>query len=39
VRLFNGILRHRVPWIQEADQPAIMRAAKDAIVIERIEVK
>lgn len=39
VRLFNGILRHRVPWIQEADQVTAMRSAKDAIVIERIEVK
>lgn len=39
VRLFNGILRHRVPWIQEADQVMAMRAAKDATVIERIEVK
>lgn len=39
VRLFNGILRHRVPWIQEADQVTAMRAAKDAIIIERIEVK
>ncbi|HVX13087.1 MAG TPA: hypothetical protein VHC22_18025 [Pirellulales bacterium] len=39
VRLFNGILRHRVPWIQETDQATAMRAAKDAIVIERIEVK
>ena len=39
VRLFSGILRHRVPWIQEANQATAMRAAKDATVVERIEVK
>lgn len=39
VRLFNGILRYRVPWIQKTDQATAMRSAKDAIVIERIEVK
>ncbi|HZZ82687.1 MAG TPA: hypothetical protein VFE62_29585 [Gemmataceae bacterium] len=39
VRLFNGILRHRVPWIQETDQATAMRAGRDAIVVERIEVK
>jgi hypothetical protein len=39
VRLFAGILRHRVPWIQEFDEPAIIRAEKGATVVERIEVK
>lgn len=39
VRLFAGILRHRVTWIQEADQVTAMRAAKDAPVVERIEAK
>ena len=39
VRLFNGILRHRVPWIQEADEPAIMKAARDTLVIEQIVLK
>lgn len=39
VRLFNGILRHRVPWIQEMPQANAMRAGKDALIIERIEVK
>jgi hypothetical protein len=38
VRLFNGILRHRVPWVQEADGTAQFEAAKDAIVIETIDV-
>jgi hypothetical protein len=39
VRLFAGILRHRVPWIQEADGPTAHEAAKDAVVIEEVKVK
>jgi hypothetical protein len=39
VRLFAGILRHRVPWIQEMDEPAILEAAKNAVVIEDVKVK
>jgi hypothetical protein len=39
VRLFAGILRHRVPWIQEADGAAVLQAAKDAVVIESVTVK
>jgi hypothetical protein len=37
LRLFQGLARHRVPWIQEADEPAAMGAAKDATVIESVE--
>jgi hypothetical protein len=37
VRLLNGIVRHRVPWIQESDGPSAMEAAKDAVVIEHLE--
>jgi hypothetical protein len=39
IRLFAGILRHRVPWIQEADGAAVIEAAKDAVVIEEVKVK
>jgi len=39
VRLFAGILRHRVPWIQEADGEAVIQAGKDAVVIEEVKVK
>ena len=39
VRLFAGILRHRVPWIQEASEPAVLEAAKDAVVIEQVKFK
>jgi hypothetical protein len=39
IRLFAGILRHRVPWIQEADGPTAHEAAKDAVLIEEVRVK
>jgi hypothetical protein len=39
VRMFAALLRHRVPWIQEAGGTTIIQAAKGAIVVERIEVK
>jgi hypothetical protein len=35
--LFDGVVRHRVPWLQEADRPMAMMAAKDAAVIERVD--
>ncbi|HWB12739.1 MAG TPA: hypothetical protein VG826_26170 [Pirellulales bacterium] len=31
-------MRHRVPWIQEADQPAAMAAVKGSVVVEAIKV-
>jgi len=37
VRLFQGIARQRVPWIQEADQSAALRAGKLATVVEEIQ--
>lgn len=39
VRLFNGILRHRVTWIQQADGVAEISAGRAAVLIETIEVK
>ena len=39
VRLFSGIVRHRVPWIQEADEPSAMEAPRSAVVIEKIDLK
>jgi hypothetical protein len=39
VRLFAGIVRHRVPWIQEADGAAVVEAAKNAVVIEEVKIK
>lgn len=35
--LFAAIIRHRVLWIQEADEPAILQAVDSATLIERIE--
>jgi hypothetical protein len=37
VRLFEGLTRHRVSWIQEADQPTGLLADASATVIESIE--
>lgn len=37
VRLFQGLTRHRVPWLQEAGQSAALVADKQAPVIESIE--
>lgn len=36
VQLLRGILGHRVPWIQEASEPDILKAVDDATVIEQI---
>jgi hypothetical protein len=37
VRLFQGITRHKVAWVQEADGPTALQAGKSATVIEKIE--
>ena len=37
-RLFDGIVRHRVPWIQEAGEPEHMEAPREATVIEEVVV-
>jgi hypothetical protein len=36
IRLFDAVLRHRVPWIQEASTPALLRASRTALAIETI---
>lgn len=37
VRLFQSITRHRVSWIQEADQATILESGPGAVVVESIE--
>lgn len=37
-RLFTGIVRHRVPWIREMDEPASLDVPKGATAIETIRV-
>jgi len=37
VRLFEGMCRHRVPWVQESDRATALRADEKATVIETIE--
>lgn len=39
VRLYRGILRQRVPWIQEADGATVMEAGPDRVLVERFELK
>ncbi|TWT44939.1 hypothetical protein RAS1_13590 [Phycisphaerae bacterium RAS1] len=36
VRLFDGIIRHRVPWIREADRAESLQAAPNAVTIDQI---
>ena len=36
VRLFDGIIRHRVPWIREADRTERIKAGDDAVTVESI---
>lgn len=36
VRLFEGITRHRVTWIQEADEPRRVEAGGSTLVIDSI---
>lgn len=36
VRLFEGITRHRVPWVCEADEPESLEADEGATVIDGI---
>ena len=36
VRLFQGIIRHRVAWIQEADHAAVMESRGKGLLVESI---
>lgn len=37
VRLFEGITRHRVPWVQETDRTEALQAATGVTIIETID--
>jgi hypothetical protein len=37
MRLFEGITRHRVPWVREAGEPERMEASAEAPFVEAIE--
>lgn len=39
VRLLDGLMRHRVPWLREASEPEVLRATKDSLVIEGISIE
>jgi hypothetical protein len=36
VRLFQGIARHRVAWVQEADSPSTMNGGDAVTIVEKI---
>ncbi len=36
VRLFDGIIRHRVPWIRESNRTDMLQAGKEVVTIESI---
>jgi hypothetical protein len=38
VRLFFGIVRHRVPWIRDTDEAEVLERGKDKKVIEEVKV-
>ncbi len=37
VRLFDGIIRHRVPWIRESDRTEMLQVGDDSVTIESIQ--
>ncbi len=37
VRLFEGLTRHRVPWVREGNRAAVLAATGDVAFIEAIE--
>lgn len=39
VQLFQSLLRHRVPWVCEADRASSLRASAGAIVIDEIRIE
>jgi hypothetical protein len=39
VRLLDGLMRHRIPWIREAGEPEVLKASPASLVIEAITVE
>lgn len=37
VRLFDGLIRHRVPWVREASEKELIESPEHATIVERIE--
>jgi hypothetical protein len=37
IRLFQGIARHRVAWVQEADRPGTMNSSETTAIVEKID--
>jgi hypothetical protein len=39
VRLLDGLMRHRIPWIREAGEPEVLKAGAASLVIEKITIE
>ena len=39
IRLFEAMLRHRVPWVREADRATSLRAPQGSVLIDSIDVE
>lgn len=39
IRLFSAIIRHRVPWIQEADASTSIQVPKAGVLVDGIQIK
>jgi hypothetical protein len=37
IRLLDGVIRHKVPWIRECDAAEILRAGDGGVAVERID--
>ena len=37
VRLFDGIIRHRIPWVREADRTEQLKSGTDSVLVESID--
>jgi hypothetical protein len=39
VRLLDGLCRHRVPWIKEADETTLLAANNRATIVESLDMR
>jgi len=39
IRLFEGLVRHRVVWLQEADETTIAESSETDVVIEAVKIE
>lgn len=39
IRLLDGIIRHRVPWILEAATASVLESPRDSVIIEQVKIE